>query len=91
MDLAVEAAQKAGALQLSGFGKPMRLWEKAPRAYVTDFDLRSEELICRHLSRAAGIGFLGEERGGHDANGLTWVVDPWRTLDPLPVPSPAEA
>jgi len=76
LDLAVEAAQKAGALQLSGFGRPMRLWEKAPRAYVTDFDLRSEELIYRHLSRAAGIGFIGEERDGHDANGLTWVVDP---------------
>ena len=76
LDLAVGAAQKAGTLQLSGFGKPMRLWEKAPRAYVTDFDLRSEELIYRHLSQADGIGFIGEERDGHDAEGLTWVVDP---------------
>jgi myo-inositol-1(or 4)-monophosphatase len=76
LDLAVGAAQKAGALHLSGFGRPMRLWEKAPRAYVTDFDLRAEELICRHLSQAPGIGFVGEERDGHDADGLTWVVDP---------------
>ena len=77
VELAVDAAEKAGALQLSGFGRPMRLWEKAPRDYVTDFDLRSEELIYRHLSRAVGIGFIGEERrhDGH-ASGLTWVVDP---------------
>jgi myo-inositol-1(or 4)-monophosphatase len=76
LELAVGAAQKAGALVLAGFGKPMRLWEKAPRDYVTDFDLRSEELIYRHLSQVSGIGFVGEERDDAHPSRLTWVVDP---------------
>jgi myo-inositol-1(or 4)-monophosphatase len=78
LELAVEAADKAGKLQLAGFGRPMKLWEKAPRTYVTDFDVRSEELIYRHLSRVPGVGFIGEERDEREGRrgGVTWVVDP---------------
>ncbi|HEY0190420.1 MAG TPA: inositol monophosphatase family protein, partial [Kofleriaceae bacterium] len=51
-----------------------------PRDLVTEWDLRSEELIRRVLAeRTPGVPVLGEEAGEAGAGGLTtlrWLVDP---------------
>lgn len=53
-----------------------------PRDLVTEWDLRSEEVIRRVLAeRTPGVAVLGEEAGqgegqGNDPTGQRWLVDP---------------
>ena len=76
---AVAAAARA-ASELLLDARPEAIRTKSnPKDLVTEWDVRSEELIRAVLDeRVPGVAFLGEEGGG-DAGaptGLRWVVDP---------------
>lgn len=73
--LAERAARAAGELLLSHPHTPAR--HKAENDFVTEMDVKSEELIRSILLGACPEdGFYGEEEGGNiEAEGL-WVVDP---------------
>jgi myo-inositol-1(or 4)-monophosphatase len=79
--LAVDVAQRAGALLLTRFaaGRESALASKStPTDLVSEADLASERLIRDVLARARPAdGFLGEESEGQEgSSGLTWIVDP---------------
>lgn len=75
---AVAAARAASELLVTA--RPDSIRTKGnPRDLVTEWDLRSEELIRKVLEeRAPGIPVLGEEGGGESgaARGPRWLVDP---------------
>jgi len=74
--LALEVATEAGKLLLGGYRKHPSPTEKARRDLVTEFDLKSEELIVARLSAATPeLGLIAEEGGG-DQKPLTWFCDP---------------
>jgi myo-inositol-1(or 4)-monophosphatase len=79
---AARAAAEAASELLQG-ARPADVRAKGnPRDLVTEWDLRSEEVIRRVLAeRTPGIAVLGEEGGegggaGGGAGGLRWLVDP---------------
>jgi myo-inositol-1(or 4)-monophosphatase len=81
--LAVARAAATAASALLRDARPMDVRPKGnPRDLVTEWDLRSEELIRRVLAeRTPGVPVLGEEageRGGaaDNAGTLRWIVDP---------------
>ena len=80
LDLAVEAAQSAGALLLEHFRKPAAgvSSKTTPTDLVSDADKASEALLLDLIaSKRPGDGILSEEGGGAaSTTGLTWVVDP---------------
>ncbi|MBA3460353.1 MAG: inositol monophosphatase [Deltaproteobacteria bacterium] len=82
LDELAEAARAAAraARDLLRTARPEHVRAKGnPRDLVTEWDLRSEELIRRVLAeRTPGIPILGEEggQGAGSANGLRWLVDP---------------
>ncbi len=72
--LASRAAREAGEL-LRG-ARPEHIRGKSnAKDLVTEWDLRSEELI-RGVLEPSGIGVLGEEKGGARGTGSHWLVDP---------------
>jgi myo-inositol-1(or 4)-monophosphatase len=76
LDIAAEGA----ALALTGFGSRPAAREKAARDYVTDFDLRTQDLVLARLrERHPGIAVVAEE-GEHAraalATGPAFAVDP---------------
>lgn len=80
LDVAVEAARRAGEVLLDDFRRPASgLGTKSsPTDLVSDADKRSEELIRTILARRRpGDGFIGEEGGDvSGTSGIEWVVDP---------------
>ncbi len=71
-DIALEASR----VLLDGYRSRPAATEKARSDLVTEYDLRSEELIRMRLGRETpDIPIVAEEHGGV-ANGLTWYVDP---------------
>lgn len=75
--LALEVAAEAATLVLEGYRKRPTPTEKARRDLVTEFDLKSEELITLRLSAATPtLGLVAEERGGSVGAGPTWFCDP---------------
>lgn len=81
IDAALEAAsrlaEEAGRLVLDGWRSGGAVHKKGPIDLVTEWDLRSEELIRRGLEGAfpdhAIVGEEGEDTGDGD---LVWYVDP---------------
>ncbi len=76
---ASDAALHAGALLARHIGRPKSVRTKRSAIdLVTEIDRRSERLIQERLRAAApAFGFLGEERGEHDAGAESrWIVDP---------------
>jgi len=75
--IALSIAQEAAQLVLSGFRQSTTVQTKAHSAdLVTEFDLRSEQLIRQRLDeRAPQFAIVGEEQGGV-AHGPTWFCDP---------------
>jgi myo-inositol-1(or 4)-monophosphatase len=75
--VAESAAREAGELILRGFRKPAETFRKGRFDVVTEYDLKSEELIRERLTSAFPthriIGEEGEATGDGD---LTWYVDP---------------
>jgi myo-inositol-1(or 4)-monophosphatase len=80
LELATEAAQKAGILLLDHFHRPAHGIEakSTPTDLVSDADRASEELILEMIrSQRPEDGILAEEGGGEPSeSGLRWVVDP---------------
>jgi myo-inositol-1(or 4)-monophosphatase len=79
LDLASEAARRAGKLLISLFGKTTIEKKGSSHNLVTEADCRAEELIVAFLEREApGSLFYGEEsasRARLDAERL-WIIDP---------------
>lgn len=74
--LALEVAEEAAALLLTGYRKHPTPTEKAKRDLVTEFDLKSEALIRARLAAATpDLGIVAEEGGG-EPKPLTWFCDP---------------
>ena len=74
--LALEVAAEAGTLLLGGYRSRPTPTEKARRDLVTEFDLKSEQLIVERLSSATPeLGLIAEEGGGV-RKPLCWFCDP---------------
>ena len=75
--VAEAAARLGGRVVAEHFGQlATGVHSKAPGDYVSEVDLRSEEIVREALGRdAPGIAFFGEEGGGSRGD-LWWVVDP---------------
>jgi myo-inositol-1(or 4)-monophosphatase len=77
--LAAAAAAARAAAELLRDARPEDVRAKTnPRDLVTEWDLRSEEVIRRVLAeRTPGIAVLGEEAGqGEGTGSQRWLVDP---------------
>ncbi|MBW1600800.1 inositol monophosphatase [Streptomyces sp. JJ66] len=80
LDVALQAARRAGALLLEG--RPADLGVAAtktsPIDVVTEMDLAAEKLITGYLAeRRPGDGLLGEEgTSAPGTTGVRWVIDP---------------
>ena len=75
---AVDSARQAGLMVKEASSGYKTVTIKSDKSMVTEFDLRAEEMIVKHL---LGIftsdGVLGEERGFTEgSSGFTWVIDP---------------
>jgi myo-inositol-1(or 4)-monophosphatase len=81
MNVMVDAVRKAARGLSRDFGEleELQVSKKGTADFVTNADLRSEQILFEALSKARpGYGFLGEERGmieGTDKT-HTWIVDP---------------
>jgi myo-inositol-1(or 4)-monophosphatase len=77
LDVARDAAGHATALLRAARPADVRT-KSNPRDLVTEWDLRSEEVIRERLTvRTPDIAILGEEQGGQAAgDGARWLVDP---------------
>ena len=78
MELALEAARKAGELTLEYFQKGIEVELKADQSPVTEADRNSEALLIELLSKEfPNDAFLGEESGERPgSSGYRWVLDP---------------
>ncbi|MDE0738752.1 MAG: inositol monophosphatase family protein [Planctomycetota bacterium] len=78
MELALEAARKAGELTLEYFQKGIEVEFKADQSPVTEADRNSEALLIELLSNEfPKDAFLGEESGERPgSSGYRWVLDP---------------
>ncbi|MEE1940933.1 inositol monophosphatase family protein [Streptomyces sp. TRM 70361] len=80
LDLALEAARRAGALLLEG--RPADLGvaatKSSPIDVVTEMDVASEKLITGYLAEhRPDDGFLGEEGASSEgSSGVRWIIDP---------------
>ena len=73
--LAEKAARTAGEMLLNHPHTPAR--HKAENDFVTEMDVKSEELIRSILLDACpDDGFFGEEEGGNEIADGRWIVDP---------------
>jgi histidinol-phosphatase len=78
LQAALDAARAAAQVITALFRKNLTVRRKADASPVTEADVRAEEVIREHLTRAfPGYGFYGEESGQHaiEAESL-WLVDP---------------
>lgn len=81
MNVMVDAVRKAARGLARDFGEleELQVSKKGTADFVTNADLRSEQILFEALAKARpGYGFLGEERGlveGTDKT-HTWIVDP---------------
>ena len=77
MELALEAARKAGELTLEYFQKGIEVELKADQSPVTEADRNSEALLIELLSNEfPNDAFLGEESGERPGSSAT--VGPYR-------------
>ena len=80
LELAKDAALKAGELVMQYFNKPIEVIEKSPNNPVTEADYKSDELIKKLLKTARpDYGWLSEETiddNSRKKSELVWMVDP---------------
>lgn len=75
--IALQVAREAGRLVMDGYRTKVSVKHKRPRDLVTEYDVRSEDLIRERLSaRTPELAFVGEEGGGFAGDGPAWYVDP---------------
>ncbi|MDP6461329.1 MAG: inositol monophosphatase family protein [Gemmatimonadota bacterium] len=80
LEVALEIAREAGELLLQYVGGPFAVEKKGKIDLVTDADRASERLILQriqeHFPEDAILAEEGGGRGGRNAPGRLWVVDP---------------
>lgn len=77
LHFAADLARRAGALLRQGYGGLTEIRHKGRIELVTEYDLRSEELIRQALTRAfPGEAIEGEEAGLSGEGQARWVIDP---------------
>lgn len=78
LTFAQELAREAGALLKQGLGRRHSIHTKSQAVdLVTEYDLRSEQLILERLhAQYEGDSILSEESGAEGESEATWVVDP---------------
>lgn len=88
LDLAIDAARRAGAVQLEHLGRLRHITAKGPRDIVTEADTLSEALILAAIRAAyPDDAIIAEESGHHRGRrgqgpdpsagrGRAWLVDP---------------
>ena len=75
------AARKAARRLVRDFGEveQLQVSQKGPGNFVTEADLRTEEILYKELLKARpDFGFLPEENGRRNTEGYTerWIIDP---------------
>lgn len=77
LQLAVELARRAGGLLLDGYGRATQVRHKGAVDLVTEYDLKSEQLLVEGIRSAyPSDAILSEEGGGQEGEGVRWLVDP---------------
>ncbi len=81
LQVMMNAARKAGRRLARDFGEvgELQVSKKGPGDFVTQADLKSEEILIEELSKGRpGYGFLAEERGLIEGTDKThrWIIDP---------------
>ncbi len=80
LDIALEAARRAGALLRDGRPADLEVaaTKSSPIDVVTEMDIAAEKLITDHLAEhRPGDGLLGEEGAQRTGTtGVRWVIDP---------------
>jgi myo-inositol-1(or 4)-monophosphatase len=75
--LALDVAEEASKLVMTGFRQTVAIHKKAAISLVTEFDLRSEELIRTRLAQVfPGHTYVGEEKPASGTSEFAWYIDP---------------
>ena len=76
--IAIEAAHQAGELIRQHFSQPHEIQAKGPADYVTEVDLKAEDMMVRIVQQAfPRHSFLAEEKHQPDQDAKSvWVIDP---------------
>ncbi len=78
LEVAIEAAEKAGALLRQGLGTNFKISNKSGKHnLVTEYDLAAEKAIIETISTHFPThGFLAEESGQGKKGDILWIIDP---------------
>ena len=77
LQLAIQLARRAGGLLLEGYGRAIQVRHKGAVDLVTEYDLKSEQLLVEGIRSAfPEDGIISEEGGGEQRRGVNWFVDP---------------
>ncbi|MDR2947213.1 MAG: inositol monophosphatase, partial [Candidatus Adiutrix sp.] len=79
LQVALTAAAAGAEALMSGFGERHRVKFKGITDLVTEYDLRSEEIVRRIISQKYPDHFIVGEEEGHSGlkrAGYTWYIDP---------------
>lgn len=75
--LALDVADEASKLVMTGFRQAVAVRKKAAISLVTEFDLRSEVLIRKRLAQVfPDHAYVGEEGPASGASEFAWYIDP---------------
>jgi myo-inositol-1(or 4)-monophosphatase len=77
MTFAIEQARRAGALLREGQGHVLEVNHKGTIDLITEYDLRSEQLLVEAIHEAyPGDAILAEEEGQMGEGEARWLIDP---------------
>ncbi|HEY69539.1 MAG TPA: inositol monophosphatase [Anaerolineae bacterium] len=77
LDFAIEQAQRAGELLREGQGCAQEVNHKGAIDLITEYDLRSEELLVEAIHETCpGDAILAEEEGELGEGEARWLIDP---------------
>ena len=78
LDIALEAAQRAGEILKMNFGQKYRVIRKSPKEMVSSVDMQAQKTILEVLEKHfPGYGIITEEkREAAGIQGKNWIIDP---------------
>ena len=84
LQLAIELARRAGGLLLEGQGTKLRVSKKGATDLVTDYDLKSEQMLVKEILKAYPEDHILAEEGTNTDSASTaqtdaehlWLIDP---------------
>jgi myo-inositol-1(or 4)-monophosphatase len=78
LNIAIEAAKKAGEILKKNFGQKYRVIRKSPKEMVSIVDMQAQETILEVLeTNFPGYGIITEERRSNPGMvGKNWIIDP---------------